>query len=354
MRTLVLLALLASPAAADVFARYQCHRCHEASRFGLRAQDCVSCHRMILDGDYGASEEDLRRWRSHIVSLRVVPSLAGVRRLRRAWVRNYLLSPRDLRPNLRATMPRLPVTRADADAIARWLVPVQREVPLDGDVERGRRLYATLWCASCHAFGGGGPTGESDGIALAPDLAFTRERFQSGALVDFLRHPDDPMPDYGLDEASAAALAAFLWRAPREVGVPAVPVPSPLPLLARRVGFDEVNQRVFHNTCRHCHSQPELDFGDGGPGNTGGFGFAGKGLDLSSRLAIARGYVDEKGRRRSLFGPGPPLLIEALRARQREEAGEAAALRGMPLGLPALTPEELQLVESWVAQGRPE
>jgi hypothetical protein len=26
---------------------------------------------------------------------------------------------------------------------------------------------------------------------------------------------------------------------------------------------------------------------------------------------------------------------------------------GMPLGLPALSPEEIQLVDSWIAQGRP-
>ncbi len=27
------------------------------------------------------------------------------------------------------------------------------------------------------------------------------------------------------------------------------------------------------------------------------------------------------------------------------------AVRGMPLGLPSLSPEDLQLVESWIAQG---
>jgi hypothetical protein len=37
-----------------------------------------------------------------------------------------------------------------------------------------------------------------------------------------------------------------------------------------------------------------------------------------------------------------------------EERGQRHALvRGMPLGLPALTPEQVQLVESWIAQGRP-
>jgi hypothetical protein len=29
-------------------------------------------------------------------------------------------------------------------------------------------------------------------------------------------------------------------------------------------------------------------------------------------------------------------------------------VRGMPLGLPAVGPEEIQLVESWIAQGRPQ
>jgi hypothetical protein len=28
-------------------------------------------------------------------------------------------------------------------------------------------------------------------------------------------------------------------------------------------------------------------------------------------------------------------------------------VRGMPLGLPPLEPEQIQLVESWIAQGRP-
>ena len=34
--------------------------------------------------------------------------------------------------------------------------------------------------------------------------------------------------------------------------------------------------------------------------------------------------------------------------------GEVPGVRGMPLGLPALSLEEIQLVESWVAQDRPE
>lgn len=51
------------------------------------------------------------------------------------------------------------------------------------------------------------------------------------------------------------------------------------------------------------------------------------------------------------LGLGVVRAAEALLARQREEAGEVGALRGMPLGLPAVSAEDVQLVESWIASG---
>jgi hypothetical protein len=49
-----------------------------------------------------------------------------------------------------------------------------------------------------------------------------------------------------------------------------------------------------------------------------------------------------------------PRLVRALLARHDEEAGAVSgAVRGMPLGYPPLSPEDIQLVESWIAQGRP-
>lgn len=51
-------------------------------------------------------------------------------------------------------------------------------------------------------------------------------------------------------------------------------------------------------------------------------------------------------------GAGVALLVRALLARQDEEAGQPVLdVRGMPLGLPALDPEDIRLVETWVAQG---
>jgi hypothetical protein len=142
---------------------------------------------------------------------------------------------------------------------------------------------------------------------------------------------------------------------PLQAPVPVVP--QRLPLLDRPVSYLEVEQRVLRKVCWHCHAQPELAHGDGGPGMTGGFGFAPRGLDLSTYSAVLSGYRDEPGKGQSVFRAdqdGTPMLVRVLLARQREEAGELGVLRGMPLGLPALSPEQIQLVESWVEQGRPE
>jgi len=368
MRAAALLCLLAGTAhAADgraLMMRFECNRCHDGLRPAPLERHCVHCHQAIVDQRYPAPAADLERWQAHLTSLRRVPSLDGLaRRLRRDWVRSYLLAPRDLRPGLAATMPRLALTPSDADAIARALVPSEApDVEILGDVERGHRLYAELRCASCHRFSGAG-VGEpeltppvTDGIALAPDLAFMRERFQRGALVGYLLTPDreTAMPDFRLSPDEAAALAAFVWNSARSVPVRAMP--ARLPPLARRVAFAEVYERVFRRSCRHCHSLPELNFGDGGPGNSGGFGFAARRLDLSSAIGVASGVLDRDGIRRSVFAPaadGTPRLIAVLRARQAEEAGAQPTLRGMPLGLPALSAEEVQLVETWIAQGRP-
>ena len=164
------------------------------------------------------------------------------------------------------------------------------------------------------------------------------------------------MPEYALDGHEIEMLAALLIWEP--IGPPApTPYPVRLPVLARRVGWDEVNERVFRRTCWHCHSQPDYALGDGGPGNTGGFGAKPRGLDLSTATGASSGAIGDDGKRASIFRPGPdgtPRLVAHLLARQHEVRGEIVkGIYGMPLGLPPLTKEQLQLVESWIAQGRP-
>lgn len=355
----------------ELMAQYECARCHDGLEVAAvpLEKHCVRCHREILAGRFAAAPADLARWQRHLVSLPAAPSLrAAGTKLRRDWVRRYLLSPHDVRPALVATMPRLALGEAEAEALARALVP-EEAAPVafaPGEVEAGRALYDELRCNSCHDFTGAagsrtpGPPA-SDALLLAPDLAFARERLQPAAVVAHLLDPravdrDTQMPSYELSEAAARALAAYVLTAPLAPRPPPAP-PGRLPLLQRRVGWDEVAERVFRKVCWHCHGQPAYARGDGGPGNTGGFGFPPRGLDLSSATGAASGAFGDDGRRRSIFAPlddGTPRLVMHLLARQREEAGESVTgIRGMPLGLPALSPEELQLVESWVAQGRP-
>jgi len=384
----LLVALVATAApepAPALLARHECRRCHEGTGEPAPplAKACVGCHRRITGGTFEARRDLIVRWNRNLVSLRQAPSLAGVgARLRRDWVRAFLLAPSDARPALAATMPRLALTPNEADALARALVPNddrdRGDVSPAGDVARGARLYARLRCGTCHAFTGAdvdavarpgivargaGERAPPDAIALAPDLALARARLRPGRVAAFIREPqlanaDTLMPATPMSAAEAEDLATFVLRAPLRPAPPPPSAPLPvLPLLARPVRFAEVQSRVFDRVCRHCHAAPDFALGDGGPGNTGGFGFPPRGLDLSSYEGIASGAFDDKGRRRSVFAAnadGTPAIVARLRARRDEEIGRAdPALRGMPLGLPALSPEDLQLVESWIAQGRP-
>src|SRR5439155_14245385 len=121
-------------------------------------------------------------------------------------------------------------------------------------------------------------------------------------------------------------VVAYLYLAQIEP-IARKPPPDRLPVLTRKVTFDEVDAKVFHRTCWHCHSEPDYAIGDGGPGNSGGFGFKPRGLNLSDYASVAAGLVDDKGARVSVFQPvaggGAPRLVQALLARHAEERGEA-------------------------------
>ena len=376
----LLLVLAAAPAGGpELLARFECHRCHEGSGLAEMGESrhCVKCHQAILEDRFEAPKATLSAWRTNLRSLRVVPSLAGVGRvLRRDWVQAYLQSPHDLRPELPATMPRLRLSAEEASLLARHLVPEETKaaLPSSARVEAGRALYRLHRCGDCHRFSGSGEEprpdspfrAETDGapaaapMALAPDLRFSRARLQPGVLGAWLENPralrpDSLMPRFELEPHEVNALASFVWHAKLE-SVPPLPIPARLPVLERRVGYAEVAERIFRKVCWHCHSAPDYNRGDGGPGNTGGFGFAARGLDLSSYEGISAGLVGNDGQRKSVFQPtkdGTPLLLSVLLTRRLEDRGLSSDERGMPLGLPSMSEEEVQLLESWIAQGRP-
>jgi mono/diheme cytochrome c family protein len=362
---------------------YQCNRCHDGTGHPAAAANkhCVHCHKQIMDGEFQAPAASITRWKPRVKELADAPSLEALGvRFTRSWVASYLLRPSDLRPHLHQYMPRLAITPAEARDIAAYLVPeadppstTAAPAELAGaDLGRGRQLLETKGCGSCHVFTGVAALPSSApppmdgkvferGHKLAPDLRFARDRMSAAKLIAWLEDPkaiksDTPMPRVNLTKAEVRDLAAYLLTA--EI---APPPPKEalarLPVLARKVTFKEVDEKVFHRTCWHCHSEPDYAIGDGGPGNSGGLGFKPRGLNLSDYGGIAAGYLDDKGERASIFAKDSenvPRLVKALLARHDEESGaETGPVRGMPLGYEPLSAEDIQLVESWVAQGRP-
>jgi mono/diheme cytochrome c family protein len=364
------------PDGGALVAELECNRCHTETGVADAPRDkhCVRCHADIASGRFEAAPGLLAEWRPRVVALRHAPSLGGVGTIvDPTWAARYLRGPFDLRPHLVPEMPRLALDRASARAIAEHLAAKNRAAHAapapspPGDPSRGRALFEAKGCASCHAFTGAGLAvapvpREDDGAerTLAPDLRFARERLLRDAVAAWIVDPASlktgaAMPKQKVTDEEARDLAAFVLDAPLE-RAPATPPLERLAVLERPVGYDEVASRVLHKMCWHCHSQPDFARGDGGPGNTGGFGFAARKLDLSTYEAVLSGFVDERGERVSVFSSGPsgePRLVEALVARWSEERGENGPTRGMPLGLPPLSREDVQLVESWVAQGHP-
>lgn len=386
--------------------RYECARCHVIDGHSVvRDKSCVECHRAILAGTLTAPADVLERWQGKLRHLLEVPSLTGLAgRMRPEWIASYLQRPHDLRRGLGESMPRLAVSAPEAAAIARTLTsgkqPSDAPVPR-GDTVRGLALLETKGCAVCHAYTGtralhgrqpAGVDGATlaRGIKLAPDLRFTRDRTTAAAVDALLRDPraakaDAAMPAIALGDAERHDLLAAIFDVPLPLA-PAHEPPPRLPLLSRKVRFAEVAAAVLDKTCIHCHADDSRNLGVGGPGSSGGFGYAGTGLVLTSYARVQAGSQrsatpllerelllfdvfagpprgpPRRGEHKSIFRPveagpmqGVPLLVAQLRARQLEEAGEMVpGVVGMPLGLPAISPEQLQLVESWVAQGRPQ
>ncbi len=359
---------------ARLVEQFQCNRCHEglATKPIDVSRHCVRCHQQVRDGTIDAPPAAIKEWRSRLVHLLQTPSLTASKRFRAAWLADFLQHPQDLRPRLAATMPRLNINARQARDIAAWLGTAEppRVDLRDADPARGRQLFADNGCASCHAFSGARvgppppgarrtPEAQTQIRALAPDLKHTRRRLGSATLVQWLRSPksvkkDAAMPDFGLSKRDAHDLARFILSTPLQRPV-ARRIPRRLPPLQRRVHFEEVATKVLRQTCWHCHAEPQETGDDGGPGYGGGFGFPGRAISLVDHAGVMAGAVLPDGKRQSLIQrdrKGVPRLVQVLMARHAEVAGRPIpGVRGMPLGLPPLTLQQIRLVETWIRQG---
>ncbi len=358
----------------ELVGTYQCNRCHDIA--GIEPPeldfDCAGCHQKILAGDFDASEEEIAHWQGRLQSLDEVPSLSHTDRLSRRWVASFLPNAHDVRPNLLASMPRFAMPAEDAEAIAAFLVPTaEPETPELGDAAAGRELLSSKGCMSCHRMTGvpsipALPTAEpleaavlARGQKMAPDLRWARDRLRPASLVQWIVDPtavkpDAAMPSLGLTKAEAADIGAYLLEAELEA-VPVGEVPELPASLDREVTYAEVYERIFGKICRHCHSDPNVVIGDGGPGYDGGFGFPKRALDLSTYEGLRSGSLDDDGKRRSVFKDvnGQPRIVAHLLARHAEVAGQPVdGIRGMPLGLPPIPMDDIVLLETWIDQGR--
>lgn len=348
---------------------FECARCHQGAGEVSEIKNCTGCHQEILRGEFDAEPSIIAGWQGRLSetnhALIDTLDLRRVSHLRRAWVADFLTNPVDVRPALGPTMPRLAITREQADAMAHTLVPeeeLEDTEHTEGDAQRGETLVRESQCGRCHLRGGETLPGHArramdESARRAPDLAHV-DRWQSSHLIRWLMDPqamdpDTRMPQTGYSQTDAQDVAAFLMTP--AVAAAAETNEERLPLLERDVFHDEVEAQVFRRLCWHCHGDPDYARSEGGPGNTGGFGFTPRRLDLSSYEGVMSGAVDEEGHRYSiLFNEGGPRIVEVLLARHREVTSPPETpqpIRGMPLGMPPLSFEDIQLVESWVAQG---
>jgi mono/diheme cytochrome c family protein len=373
----------------DLFGKAQCTRCHAATGVAdepPRGRSCSGCHVWVAETRYDAAARADRKQRfplwdryvDDVDSFLAVPDLtASGSRLDPDWIARYLRAPYKVRPGIQEEMIRTNLSEDDARAIATWLVSLRP--PLSGiaakaaaippssrakDIADGESLFAAKGCATCHAFGA---RKASPGLPAAPDLAVTRDRMRPADVAAFIADPTafggkTTMPDHQLSPREAARLRDFVMGAPFDAAAIAAE-PADLPLLERPVTWNEVSDRVFGKICVHCHMNAKNNAGEGGPGNTGGLGYAGVSLDLETWKGAAAGAV-VGGKRESVLtakkGAEPPLIAR-LRERYLEHAKElagrdsvaAGGSPGMPLGVAPLTAEDFQLVRSWVAQGAP-
>lgn len=369
-------------AGREVLGRHECRRCHVIDELPdpPREDHCTSCH-VWLDGLEPGSEhytsisekygEDvLIRYQTNIEHLKVTPDLSGLGlRVRPDWITAFVQDPEDLRPHLEESMIRTNLSEAEALAVGRYFAAVAEveyapdfKTPPRPDMDRGAALFEAKGCGTCHWVGNLGNPPENPVSALAPNLRYVRERMTPTDAANFIRDPQSMkpgtlMPSLGLSPSEALLIRDWLWHVDPALGpVPEFISPSPPP--ASPVAWEEVNERVFGRICVHCHMNDHEK--DPGPGNEGGLGYEGVDLSMRTYAEFRRGWVRD--------GERVPLsqgLIDAMLRRHHEAARDQvpagqdhareayAGLPGMPLGLPAIPLEDIQLVRDWIAGGCP-
>lgn len=226
--TLWLVATAAAGRAHPVVAAFERFHGADSSAEGglllLNELNCVACH---------AAPEV---WRDRLPGRGKI-SLEGVGARWESGLAAFISRPHELKPG--TLMPRL--TTEESQELAAYLESLRSpsqttHFPL-GDVERGKKLFATVGCAACH--------GPENGSAAVP-IALARY-YTHGALAAFLQdplhtRPSGRMPSTELTNVEAADLAAYL-------GAKTAPVESTVALGDVAKGRDQ----FITLNCAACH-----------------------------------------------------------------------------------------------------
>ena len=182
-------------------------------RFGALMDEyrCLSCHQVQgVGGDISTA-----------------PLTTVGSKVKKDWLKGYLLLPTTIRPLLTDRMIPLRMPEEEAAFLANFMENVYVEDSIAEDIfpsgvpreqsERGRKLfYERYGCQSCHQLG-------SAGGYYGPPLDAVPAKLKSGWIAWWLQRPqrwraDVRCPDFGLDEANARDLAAFLSSPPAAGG----------------------------------------------------------------------------------------------------------------------------------------
>jgi len=359
-------ALLSVGARADAVDVGGCVLCHDVPAHAAAPVDegCQSCHVWIrsVAADPVKRERAVavfplwERYEKTVASYLTVPDLAAASRLEAGWVAGWLADPHDVRPNLPEGMPRFALSEAQRAEVAAFMVSLRPVVapappPSPARVARGAEVFVSAGCAGCHTFGAAHITGA---LPLAPDLQHTRQRMKPDVLTAWLRDPTAfsaaaTMPAANLPEADLLAVRDYVLLA--DVHAPPAPAPGPSPSPSgKQVVWADVEARVFGRICVHCHMDPAQNDGRAGPGNAGGFGYPATGIELQT-------YESVKAHQAQILAALDRRRAESARDTVAPGQAPASLARpdkpGMPLGLPALSDADHQLVVDWYAAGAP-
>jgi mono/diheme cytochrome c family protein len=148
-------------------------------------------------------------------------------KLNGGWLASFLKHPERIRPIgflplTKTKMPNFYFSDDEVSALTSYLM-TQKDARITGqemagvdladagEIEKGRALFEDAFaCSACHRIGG------ETGGRVGPDLSTTAQRMKPDWVFSWLKNPhairpDAPMPNFGMTDAEARSLVAYLF-----------------------------------------------------------------------------------------------------------------------------------------------